>query len=112
MIVSRILGLASFTLFTALAVVACGDSTSDSADDNGSGNTSGSSSATCCLNGAGYRCPSEAAVNKCFDDRDPGDCSADSSVECKMSMPSPDCESDDDCSSGERCQGGNCVEDS
>lgn len=53
------------------SVLACGSKDSSSS----SGSTSGTSSASCCLNGSWFDCPSADASTSCFNTGDPGSCS-------------------------------------
>jgi hypothetical protein len=51
-----------------VALVGCGS------DTGSAGSTGSSQSFECCLNGSYYDCPSEAAVNACFDKSDSSGC--------------------------------------
>jgi hypothetical protein len=55
----------------ALFAVGCGG---DGGSSSGGGGGS-SQSFECCINGTYYSCPSETAVNACFNNNDPGGCS-------------------------------------
>lgn len=46
-------------------------------DDASTGTTQTNQEAHCCLNGQFFDCPSASASKTCFDDAEPGDCSAD-----------------------------------
>lgn len=60
-------------LVVSAAAIGCGGGSSSSGGEGGSGSTS--QSYECCLNGEYYSCPSESAVNTCFDNSDPSGCS-------------------------------------
>ncbi len=109
----------------AVAFVACGDSTGDgsSSDDGSSESTSSSTSSSfeCCLNGAGYTCPNQAAFDKCGGSgADVNECLANCqgapgcAEDCQAldtGGPDPsDCDADDsvDCSSSDDDDGGDC----
>jgi hypothetical protein len=69
---------ATTLVFLALSatLIACGGSSSSSGS-NGAGGSSGtgtSQSFQCCLNGDYYDCPSESAMNTCFNNSDPSGC--------------------------------------
>lgn len=61
--------LFTISLLVSAAIIGCGG-------EGSSGSTSGGSSESfeCCINGEYFSCPSEAAVNACFDKSDSSGC--------------------------------------
>ncbi len=72
---------AAVSLVILAALSGCGSEGSSSSG----GSTGTQSSASCCLNGSWYDCPSDSEATTCFDKSDPSGCTrnSDRDKECK-----------------------------